>query len=190
MRLIIILKQEMQKKLNAVITAVGGYVPEYRLTNKELELMVETTDEWIKTRTGVEERRILKGEGKGTSDLGTPAIMNLIEKRGIDPLEIDCIICCTVTPDMVFPATANIIGEKIGAQNAFSFDLGAACSGFLFGLTMGASLIESGRYKKVVVVGADKMSAITDYSDRATCILFGDGAGAVLLEPGDDGYAY
>jgi 3-oxoacyl-[acyl-carrier-protein] synthase-3 len=178
----------MAKKISAVISGVGGYVPEYRLTNKELELMVETSDEWIKTRTGVEERRILKGEGKGTSDLGAPAVLNLIEKRGIDPLEIDCIICCTVTPDMFFPATANIISEKVGAKNAFSFDLGAACSGFLFGLTMGASLIESGRYKKVVIVGADKMSAITDYSDRTTCILFGDGAGAVLLEPGEDGY--
>ncbi len=178
----------MTKKISAAITCVGGYVPDYRLTNKELELMVDTTDEWIKTRTGVEERRILKGEGKGTSDLGAPAVMNLIEKRGIDPLEIDCIICCTVTPDMFFPATANIISEKVGAKNAFSFDLGAACSGFLFGLTMGASLIECGRYKKVVIVGADKMSAITDYSDRTTCILFGDGAGAVLLEPGEDGY--
>src|SRR3954454_17918457 len=178
----------MTKKISAVITGVGGFVPEYRLTNKELELMVETTDEWIKTRTGVEERRILKGKGKGTSDLGAPAIMNLIEKRGINPLEIDVIICCTVTPDMFFPATANIISEKIGAKNAFSFDLGAACSGFLFGLTMGASLIESGRYKKVIIVGADKMSAITDYSDRTTCILFGDGSGAVSLEPGEEGY--
>ncbi len=178
----------MAQKISAAITGVGGYVPEYRLTNKELETLVDTNDEWIKTRTGVEERRILKGEGKATSDLGAPAVKNLCEKRGIDPLEIDCIICCTVTPDMLFPATANIISEKIGAKNAFSFDLGAACSGFLFGLTMGASLIESGRYKKVVVVGADKMSAIVDYSDRTTCILFGDGAGAVLLEPGEEGY--
>jgi 3-oxoacyl-[acyl-carrier-protein] synthase-3 len=178
----------MAQKINAAITGVGGYVPEYRLTNKELETLVDTNDEWIKTRTGVEERRILKGEGKATSDLGAPAILNLCEKRGMDPSEIDVIICCTVTPDMFFPATANIISEKIGAKNAFSFDLGAACSGFLFGLTMGASLIESGRYKKVVVVGADKMSAIVDYSDRTTCILFGDGAGAVLLEPGEEGY--
>lgn len=178
----------MAQKISAAITGVGGYVPEYRLTNKELETLVDTNDEWIKTRTGVEERRILKGEGKATSDLGAPAVLNLCEKRGIDPLEIDVIICCTVTPDMFFPATANIISEKIGAKNAFSFDLGAACSGFLFGLTMGASLIESGRYKKVVVVGADKMSAIVDYSDRTTCILFGDGAGAVLLEPGEEGY--
>ncbi|MDQ6812992.1 MAG: ketoacyl-ACP synthase III [Bacteroidota bacterium] len=178
----------MVQKLSAVITGVGGYVPEYRLTNKELETLVDTNDEWIKTRTGVEERRILKGEGKATSDLGAPAVLNLCEKRDIDPLEIEVIICCTVTADMLFPATANIISEKIGAKNAFSFDLGAACSGFLFGLTMGASLIESGRYKKVVVVGADKMSAIVDYSDRTTCILFGDGAGAVLLEPGEEGY--
>ncbi len=178
----------MSKKISAAITGVGGYVPEYRLTNKELETLVDTNDEWIKSRTGVEERRILKGEGKATSDLGAPAVLNLCEKRGIDPLEIDVIICCTVTPDMFFPATANIISEKVGAKNAFSFDLGAACSGFLFGLTMGASLIESGRYKKVVVVGADKMSAIVDYSDRTTCILFGDGAGAVLLEPGEEGY--
>ncbi|HSU49173.1 MAG TPA: beta-ketoacyl-ACP synthase III [Segetibacter sp.] len=178
----------MAQKISAAITGVGGYVPEYRLTNKELETLVDTNDEWIKTRTGVEERRILKGEGKATSDLGAPAVLNLCQKRGIDPLEIDVIICCTVTPDMFFPATANIISEKVGAKNAFSFDLGAACSGFLFGLTMGASLIESGRYKKVVVVGADKMSAIVDYSDRTTCILFGDGAGAVLLEPGEEGF--
>jgi len=178
----------MAQKISAAITGVGAYVPDYILTNKELETLVDTNDEWIKTRTGVEERRILKGEGKATSDLGAPAVKNLCEKRGIDPLEIDCIICCTVTPDMFFPATANIISEKVGAKNAFSFDLGAACSGFLFGLTMGASLIESGRYKKVVVVGTDKMSAIVDYSDRTTCILFGDGGGAVLLEPNEEGY--
>jgi len=178
----------MAEKISAAITAVGGYVPEYRLTNKELETMIDTNDEWIRTRTGIEERRILKGEGKGTSDLGAPAVLDLCKKKGIDPLEIECLICCTVTPDMTFPATANLICEKIGAKNAFSFDLGAACSGFLYGLTMGAALIESGRYKKVVVVGADKMSAIVDYSDRTTCIIFGDGAGAVLLEPGEEGY--
>jgi 3-oxoacyl-[acyl-carrier-protein] synthase-3 len=178
----------MAQKLRAAVTGIGGHVPEYRLTNKELEKLVDTNDEWIKTRTGVEERRILKGEGKGTSDLGAPAVLELCQKRGIDPLEIDCIICCTVTPDMVFPATANIIGEKVGAKNAFSFDLGAACSGFLYGLTTGAAFIESGRYKKVVVVGADKMSAIIDYSDRTTCILFGDGAAAVLLEPNEEGF--
>ncbi|WP_207496374.1 beta-ketoacyl-ACP synthase III [Aridibaculum aurantiacum] len=177
----------MQHTLRAAITGVGGYVPEYRLTNKILETMVETNDEWIKSRTGIEERRILKGEGKGTSDLGAPAVLNLCEKRGIDPMEIDCLICCTVTPDMTFPATANIICDKIGAKNAFSFDLGAACSGFLYGVTMATTMIESGRYKKVVVVGADKMSSIIDYTDRTTCILFGDGAGAVLLEPNEEG---
>ena len=172
----------MAEKIGASITAVGAYVPDYILTNKELETLVDTNDEWIMSRTGVKERRILKGEGKGTSDMGAPAVMDLCKKRGIDPLEIDCLICCTVTPDMVFPATANLICEKIGAKNAFSFDLGAACSGFLYGLTMGTALIESGRYKKVIVVGADKMSAITDYTDRTTCVLFGDAAGAILLE--------
>jgi 3-oxoacyl-[acyl-carrier-protein] synthase III len=150
--------------------------------------LVDTNDEWIRTRTGIEERRILKGEGLGTSDLAAPAVLELCKKRGIDPLEIDCLIVATVTPDMVFPATANIVCDKIGAKNAWGFDLSAACSGFLFALTTGASYIESGRYKKVVVVGADKMSAIIDYSDRATCIIFGDGAGAVLLEPSTDGY--
>ncbi len=174
------------KKITAAITAVGGYVPEDRLTNFDLEKMVETNDEWIRSRTGVSERRILKGEGKATSDMAAPAVLELCRKRGIDPLEIDCIICCTVTPDLVFPATANIISDKTGAKNAFGFDLQAACSGFLYGVTTGAAFIESGRYKKVVVVGADKMSAIVDYSDRATCILFGDGAGAILLEPTEE----
>ena len=177
----------MNQKPTAAITAVGGYVPEYRLTNFELEKMVDTNDEWIRSRTGVEERRILKGEGLGTSDLAVPAVLELCTKRGISPEEIDCIICATVTPDMVFPATANIISDKVGAINAFSFDISAACSGFLYALTTGASFIESGRYKKVVVVGADKMSSIIDYSDRATCIIFGDGAGAVLLEPNNEG---
>ncbi len=172
--------------LTAAITGVGGYVPEYRLTNKILETMVDTTDEWIKTRTGVEERRILKGEGLGTSDMGMEAVKNLCEKRGIDPAEIDCLICATVTPDMLFPATANIICDKAGIKNAFSFDVEAACSGFLFALTTGAALIECGRYKKVVIVGADKMSSIVDYTDRTTCVIFGDGAGAVLLEPSKD----
>lgn len=176
----------MTQNIRAAITAVGGFVPDDKLTNADLEKMVDTTDEWIRSRTGVSERRILRGEGKGTSDLGAPAVLNLCKKRGIDPSEIDCLICCTVTPDMTFPATANIICDKIGAINAWSFDLGAACSGFLYGLTTGAMYIESGRYKKVVVVGADKMSAIVDYSDRTTCILFGDGAGAVLLEPSND----
>ena len=178
----------MSNKISAAITAVGGYVPDYRLTNAELETMVETSDEWIKTRTGVEERRILKGENMGISKMAVPAVKELCRKRGIDPLEIDCLICCTVTPDMTFPATANIITYEIGAANAFGFDLSAACSGFLFGVTTGASLIESGRYKKVVVVGSDKMSGIVDYSDRKTCVLFGDGAGAILLEPNEDGY--
>lgn len=170
-------------KINAAITAVGGYVPDYVLTNKELETMVETNDEWIKTRTGIEERRILKGTGKGTSDLGAPAVEDLLKKRGISADEIDLLICCTATPDMLFPATANIISDKIGATNAWSFDLLAACSGFIFGLTTASKFIESGAYKKIVVVGADKMSSIVDYEDRTTCILFGDGAGAVLLEP-------
>ncbi len=178
----------MDKKISAAITAIGGYVPEYVLTNAELETMVETSDEWIKTRTGVEERRILKGENKGISEMAIPAVKQLCEKRGIDPAEIDCMICCTVTPDMTFPATANIISYKVGAVNAFGFDLSAACSGFLFGVTTGTCLIESGRYKKVIVVGTDKMSGIVDYSDRKTCVLFGDAAGAILLEPNEDGY--
>ena len=175
-------------KITAAITGVGGYVPEYRLTNKELETMVDTNDEWIKSRTGVEERRILKGENMGVSEMGAPAVLDLCKKRGIDTAEIDCIICCTVTPDMTFPATANIIAYKVGAVNAFGFDLGAACSGFLFGVTTGAAFIESGRYKKVIVVGTDKMSAIVDYTDRTTCVLFGDAAGAILLEPNHEGY--
>ena len=172
--------------ITAAITSVGGYVPEYKLTNAILETMVDTNDEWIKSRTGIDERRILKGEGLATSDMAVPAVLELCQKRGISPLEIDCIICGTVTPDMVFPSTANIICDKIGAVNAWGFDLSAACSGFLYSLTTGAALIESGRYKKVVVVGADKMSAIVDYTDRSTCIIFGDGAGAVLLEPSTD----
>lgn len=175
-------------KITAAITGVGAYVPETKLTNADLEKMVDTNDEWIKTRTGISERRILKEPGKATSDLGAPAVKNLLEKKNIDPKEIECIICATVTPDMVFPATANIIADKIGATNAWSFDINAACSGFLFALTTGASFIESGRYKKVVVVGADKMSAIVDYTDRNTCVLFGDASAAVLLEPSTDGY--
>ncbi|HZF63747.1 MAG TPA: beta-ketoacyl-ACP synthase III [Chitinophagaceae bacterium] len=178
----------MDKKITAAITAVGGYVPEDKLTNADLEKIVDTTDEWIRTRTGILERRILKEPGKATSDMGAPAVKQLCEKRGISAEEIDCIICATVTPDMVFPATANIIAAKVGAKNAFSFDISAACSGFLYALTVGASLIESRRYKKVVIVGADKMSAIVDYSDRTTCIIFGDGAGAVLLESNHEGF--
>lgn len=178
----------MNPKITAAITAVGGYAPEDKLTNADLEKMVETSDEWIRTRTGIVERRILKGEGLATSDLAVPAVKQICEKRGISPEEIDCIICATVTPDMVFPATANIISYKVGAKNAWGFDLEAACSGFLYALTVGATLIESRRYKKVVVVGADKMSAITDYTDRTTCILFGDAGAAVLLEPNHEGY--
>jgi len=173
-------------KITAAITAVGGYVPENKLTNFDLEKMVDTNDEWIRTRTGISERRILNEPGKATSDLGAAAVQNLLDKKGLDTKEIDCIICATVTPDMFFPATGNIIAHKIGATNAFSFDLAAACSGFLFALTTGATYIESGRYKKVIVVGADKMSAIVDYTDRNNCILFGDGGGAVLLEPSKD----
>ena len=178
----------MNKKISAAITAIGGYVPDYKLTNAELETMVDTNDEWIKTRTGVEERRILKGENKGISEMAIPAVKELCQKRNLDAAEIDCIICCTVTPDMTFPATANIISHKVGAVNAFGFDLSAACSGFLFGVTTGACLIESGRYKKVIVVGTDKMSGIVDYSDRKTCVLFGDAAAAILLEPDENGY--
>ncbi|RYY60157.1 MAG: ketoacyl-ACP synthase III [Chitinophagaceae bacterium] len=178
----------MSNKITAAITAVSGYVPDDKLTNFDLEKLVDTNDEWIRSRTGIEERRILKGEAKGVSEMIVPAVKSLCEKRGIDPMEIDCLIVATVTPDMVFPATANIVCDKIGAKNAWGFDVSAACSGFLYTLTLGTSLIESGRYKKVVVVGADKMSAIVDYTDRTTCIIFGDGAGCVLLEPSTDGH--
>jgi 3-oxoacyl-[acyl-carrier-protein] synthase-3 len=167
----------------AAITAVGGYVPETKLTNFDLEKMVDTNDEWIRTRTGIEERRILKEPGKASSDMAVPAIQEILRKKNMDATEIDCIICATVTPDMVFPATANIVADKLGATNAWGYDMSAACSGFLYALTTGAMYIESGRFKKVIVVGVDKMSAIIDYTDRATCIIFGDGAGAVLLEP-------
>jgi 3-oxoacyl-[acyl-carrier-protein] synthase-3 len=178
----------MNKKITAAITSVGGYVPPDKLTNFDLEKMVDTNDEWIRTRTGITERRILKGEGLATSDMVVPAVKDLLQKRGMAATEIDCLIVATVTPDMVFPATANIACNKLGATNAWGFDLSAACSGFLYALTTGAALIESGRYKKVVVAGADKMSAIVDYTDRNTCVLFGDGAGAVLLEPNLEGY--
>lgn len=169
--------------IRAAITGVQGYVPDYILTNKELETMVDTSDEWITTRTGIKERRILKGEGQGTSVMATAAAKGLLEKTGTNPEDIDLIICATVTPDMVFPATANVISAEIGAVNAFSYDIGAACSGFLYALTTGSQFIETGKYKKVLVIGADKMSSIIDYTDRTTCIIFGDGAGAVLLEP-------
>lgn len=170
-------------KLRAMITGIQGYVPEYRLTNKELEKLVDTNDEWIVSRTGIKERRILKGEDQGTSVMGAEAVRGLLEKTGTDPLDVDLIICATVTPDMPFPATGNFIADLVGAKNSYSFDIGAACSGFLFALQMGSQFIQTGTHKKVIVVGADKMSSIVDYTDRATCILFGDGAGAVMLEP-------
>lgn len=173
--------------IKAAITAVQGYVPKDTLTNQDLEKMVDTTDEWIKSRTGIEKRHILKGEGLGTSDMAAEAVKLLLAKRGIDASEIDLLICATVTPDHVFPATANIISAKVGAVNAWSYDLGAACSGFIFALVTGSQFVETGKYKKVVVVGADKMSSIVDYSDRTTCVIFGDGAGAVLLEPTTEG---
>jgi len=175
-------------KIHAAITAVNGYVPEYILTNHELETMVDTNDEWITTRTGIKERRIQKGEGLATSDMAVPAVQGLLKKRGISAEEIELIIFCTTTPDMPFPATANILADKIGAINAWGYDLNAACSGFLFGLATGASFVESGRYQKVLVVGGDKMSSIINYEDRATCIIFGDGCGAALLEPNTEGY--
>lgn len=174
------------KKTRAVITGVHGWVPEYVLTNRELETMVDTNDEWIVTRTGIKERRILKGENQGTSVIGINAIKGLLKKTNTNPEDIDLIICATVTPDMPFPATANIIADGVGAKNSFSFDISAACSGFLYALTMGSQFIETGMHKKVIVVGADKMSSIIDYQDRATCIIFGDGGGAVLLEPTEE----
>ena len=173
-------------KIKAAITGVGGYVPDYVLTNQELETMVETSDEWITTRTGIKQRHILKGEGQGTSVMGTKAVEELLRKTGTTPDEIDLLICATVTPDMVFPATANVIANNVGAVNSFSYDIGAACSGFLYAMATGAKFVESGTHKKVVIVGGDKMSSIIDYTDRATCVIFGDGAGAVLLEPTED----
>ncbi len=176
------------QKIHAAITAVGGYVPEYRLTNAELEKMMDTTDEWIQTRTGISERRILKGEGKGSSDMAVEAVKDLLNKRGIDPKEIELVICATTTPDMQFPATANIVCDKVGMTNAWGYDLSAACSGFIFALTVGSQFIETGKHKKVIVIGVDKMSSIINYEDRTTAIIFGDGGGAVLLEPDTEGY--
>ncbi|HNY07137.1 MAG TPA: beta-ketoacyl-ACP synthase III [Bacteroidales bacterium] len=170
-------------KIRAAITGIAAYVPDYVLTNEELSHMVDTTDEWIMTRIGIKERRILKGEGKGTSDMGAAAVKLLLKKTGTDPSEIDMLICAVVTPDMLFPATANIISDKTGVKNAFGFDLNAGCSSFLYALVTASKFVESGSHKKVIVVGADKMSSIVDYTDRATCPIFGDGAGAVLLEP-------
>lgn len=170
-------------KIHAAITGVHGYVPDYVLSNKELEKMVDTSDEWILTRTGISERRILKGEGQGVTDMAVPAVQGLLEKTGTKAEDIELVIFCTVTADHVFPASANILCDKVGMKNAWGYDLQAACSGFLFGLTTAAKLVESGMHKKVIVVGGDKMSSIIDYTDRATCVIFGDGCGAVLLEP-------
>ena len=175
-------------KITAAITAVNAWVPDYLLTNQVLETMIDTTDEWITSRTGIKERHILKTPGEATSDIGARAVEGLLKKRGISAEEIDLIICATTTPDMQFPATANIISDKVGAKNAFSYDINAACSGFIFALATGSKFIETGQYKKVIVVGADKMSSIIDYTDRATCVIFGDGGGAVLLEPNTDGF--
>lgn len=175
------------QKIHAAITAVGGYVPEYVMTNAELETMVDTNDEWIQTRTGIKERRILKGEGKGSSDIAVEAVKDLLKKRGIGPEEIELVICATTTPDFTFPATSNVISDKAGMKNAFGYDINAACSGFLYALTTGSQFIESGKFTKVLVIGVDKMSSILNYEDRATCIIFGDGGGCVLLEPNTDG---
>lgn len=170
-------------KIRAKISGIQGYVPPYILTNKELETMVDTSDEWIMTRTGIRERHILKGEGLGTSDMGAEAVKGLLAKTGTRPEEVDMLICSTVTPDMMFPATANIIADKCGILHAFGYDINAACSGFIYALVTGSKFIETGAFKKVIVVGADKMSSITDYTNRETCVLFGDAGGAVLLEP-------
>lgn len=178
----------MSQKVTAAITAIQGYLPDFVLSNAVLETMVDTNDAWITERTGIKERRILKGKDQGLSVMAVEAVKGLCAKRGIDPMEIDLLICCTVTADMQFPATANIICDKVGAKKAWGFDLNAACSGFLYGLTTGSQFIETGKYKKVVVVGGDKMSSIIDYTDRATCIIFGDGCGAVLLEPNTEGF--
>ncbi len=174
-------------KITAAITAVGAYVPDYILSNKVLETMVDTNDEWITTRTGIKERRILKGEKLGTSYLCIKAAENLMKKNGLNPLEIDLVLVASTTPDMPVAATAVFVATQIGAVNAFAFDIQAACSGFLFGMSTASAYIESGKYKKVLLIGADKMSSIIDYTDRATCIIFGDGAGAVLFEPNHEG---
>jgi 3-oxoacyl-[acyl-carrier-protein] synthase-3 len=171
------------EKIRAAITGVYAWVPDYVLTNAELEKMVDTNDEWITTRSGIKERHIMREPGKGTSDIAVPAIKGLLEKTGTRPEEIELLICATVTPDYAFPATANIIADKSGLSNCWSFDINAACSGFLYALQAGAKFIEAGTHKKVIIVGSEKMSMMIDYTDRATCVLFGDGAGAVLLEP-------
>lgn len=170
------------EKINAIITGVGGYVPEYILNNKELSRMVDTSDEWIMTRVGIKERHILTEEGLGTSYMARKAAKQLLQKTGADPDSIDALIVCTTTPDYKFPSTASIVVGKLGLKNAFAFDFEAACCGFLYSLDVAASMIQSGRYKKIIVIGADKMSSLVDYTDRQTCVLFGDGAGAVLVE--------
>ncbi len=175
-------------KINAAITGINGYVPKDVLTNKDLEKMVDTNDEWIVSRTGIKERHILKGEGLGTAYMGAEAVKGLLKKTGTDPLDVDLLILATVTPDMLFPASANIITDMTGLKNAWSYDLNAACSGFIYALSTAKEFIESGMYKKIIVVGVDKMSSIVDYEDRTTCIIFGDGGGAVMLEPNDEGY--
>ena len=175
-------------KITAAITGIQGYVPDYILTNTELESLVDTNDEWITTRTGIKERRILKGDGLASSDMGAEAIKRLLQKTNTKPEEIDLILCATATPDMIFPSTACIIADKVKASNAFAYDIMAACSGFLYSVATASKFIETGSYKKIIVVGTDKMSSIVDYSDRTTCIIFGDGAGAVLMEPSKEGY--
>lgn len=175
-------------KITAAITGVGAYLPDYILDNDELSRMVDTSDEWIMSRIGVKTRHILKGEGLGSSYMGERAVRDLLEKTNTDPMDIDLVICATVTPDMFFPSTANLISAKVGMKKAFSFDMIAACSGFLFALVTASKYIETGAYKKIIVVGADKMSSITDYEDRNTCPIFGDASGAVLLEPSTEGY--
>lgn len=173
------------QKITAAITAVQGYLPDEIVTNEDLSKIVDTSDEWITSRTGIKERRIMRNGA--SSDMGAAAVQKLLEKKGIDPLEIDLLICGTVTPDLVFPSTANIISDKVGLKNAWSFDVNAACSGFLYSLATASQFIETGKYKKVIVVGVDKMSSIIDYQDRTTCVIFGDGGGAVLLEPNHEG---
>jgi 3-oxoacyl-[acyl-carrier-protein] synthase-3 len=175
----------MMNKLTAAITAVQGYVPDDILSNEDLSKLVDTSDDWITSRTGIKERRIMRNGG--SSDMAAAAVKQLLEKKGIDPMEIDLVICGTVTPDHPFPSTANILSDKTGMKNAWSFDVNAACSGFLFALATGSQFIETGKYKKVIVVGVDKMTSIVDYQDRTTCVIFGDGAGAVLLEPNTEG---
>ncbi len=174
-------------KIQAAITAVGGYVPNDKLTNADLARIVDTNDEWITSRTGIKERRILKGEGMGTSDMAVKAVQEILDKKGLNPLDIELLICATTTPDFTFPATANVITDKLGLKNAWGYDVSAACSGFLYALTIASQFIETGKHKKIIVVGGDKMSSILNFEDRATCIIFGDGCGAVLLEPDTDG---